>query len=62
MKSNRPTDHAIGIKNNGNVKHDISVFSYASIKAATRNFSDDNKLGKGGFGPVYKAKVFELCK
>lgn len=25
-----------------------------SIKAATDNFSDSNKLGQGGFGPVYK--------
>ncbi|XP_059439869.1 cysteine-rich receptor-like protein kinase 10 [Corylus avellana] len=26
----------------------------ASILAATNNFSDSNKLGEGGFGPVYK--------
>jgi hypothetical protein len=26
----------------------------ASILAATNNFSDSNKLGQGGFGPVYK--------
>jgi len=25
-----------------------------TIKAATRNFSRDNKLGQGGFGAVYK--------
>ena len=25
-----------------------------NIKAATRNFHDDNKLGEGGFGSVYK--------
>lgn len=25
-----------------------------SIKAATDNFSDSNKLGQGGFGPVFK--------
>ena len=29
-------------------------FSFASVSAATDNFSDANKLGEGGFGPVYK--------
>ena len=32
----------------------LQVFSYATIKAATNNFSSKNKLGEGGFGPVYK--------
>lgn len=29
-------------------------FDFASISAATDNFSDSNKLGEGGFGTVYK--------
>ncbi|XP_052203600.1 cysteine-rich receptor-like protein kinase 25 isoform X1 [Diospyros lotus] len=29
-------------------------YSLASIQAATNNFSDDNKVGEGGFGDVYK--------
>ncbi|KAM1032285.1 hypothetical protein ACFX2I_035883 [Malus domestica] len=37
--------------------HDFSVFSYSSIVAATRNFAEENKLGQGGFGPVYKGKL-----
>ncbi|PRQ30502.1 putative non-specific serine/threonine protein kinase [Rosa chinensis] len=37
--------------------HDLSVFSYASVMAATINFADENKLGEGGFGPVYKGKL-----
>ncbi|KAK4284433.1 hypothetical protein QN277_001265 [Acacia crassicarpa] len=28
-----------------------------TIKLATDNFSDANKLGKGGFGPVYKGRL-----
>ncbi|KAE8077905.1 hypothetical protein FH972_016423 [Carpinus fangiana] len=29
-------------------------FDLATIKAATNQFSDDNKVGRGGFGEVYK--------
>ncbi|KAK7405166.1 hypothetical protein VNO78_06365 [Psophocarpus tetragonolobus] len=32
----------------------LPLFSFASVAAATDNFSDTNKLGEGGFGPVYK--------
>lgn len=28
-----------------------------TLKVATRNFSDENKLGEGGFGPVYKVNL-----
>ncbi|KAK4588142.1 hypothetical protein RGQ29_019230 [Quercus rubra] len=30
------------------------IFDLATLKAATYNFSDESKLGKGGFGVVYK--------
>ncbi|XAR73585.1 Non-specific serine/threonine protein kinase [Bertholletia excelsa] len=30
------------------------TFSYKVLKAATNNFSNENKLGEGGFGDVYK--------
>nr|GLL34808.1 uncharacterized protein LOC109155677 [Ipomoea trifida] len=33
---------------------DIPFFSLETILAATEDFSDANKLGQGGFGPVYK--------
>ncbi|XVF19056.1 hypothetical protein REPUB_Repub11eG0077500 [Reevesia pubescens] len=29
-------------------------FTYAELKTATEDFSQSNKLGQGGFGPVYK--------
>ena len=31
-------------------------FNLTTILTATNNFSDVNKLGEGGFGPVYKVK------
>ena len=33
---------------------EVPCYTYASILAATDNFSDSNKLGRGGYGPVYK--------
>lgn len=33
---------------------DLSTFDLHVIAEATDNFSDTNKLGEGGFGPVYK--------
>ncbi|KAF5474691.1 hypothetical protein F2P56_006568 [Juglans regia] len=33
-------------------------FDLATIEAATNNFSDDNKIGKGGFGSVYKGILY----
>ncbi|XP_028772734.1 cysteine-rich receptor-like protein kinase 29 [Neltuma alba] len=32
-------------------------FEFDTIKVATNNFSGQNKLGQGGFGPVYKSKL-----
>jgi len=29
-------------------------YKYADLKGATQNFSNENKLGEGGFGDVYK--------
>ncbi|KAL5170665.1 Cysteine-rich receptor-like protein kinase 3 [Glycine soja] len=32
-------------------------FKYSDLKAATKNFSEKNKLGEGGFGAVYKGTM-----
>ncbi|KAL6198852.1 hypothetical protein ACLB2K_028640 [Fragaria x ananassa] len=45
------------IQNDGSMGHDLRAFSYESVMAATDNFSFQNKLGEGGFGPVYKGKL-----
>ncbi|KAI7742571.1 hypothetical protein M8C21_011605, partial [Ambrosia artemisiifolia] len=36
---------------------DLLLFSFASIMDATHDFSAENKLGQGGFGPVYKGTL-----
>ncbi|XP_024966136.1 G-type lectin S-receptor-like serine/threonine-protein kinase At4g27290 [Cynara cardunculus var. scolymus] len=33
---------------------DLPLFSLSTLLSATNNFSFNNKLGEGGFGPVYK--------
>ena len=40
---------------------DLPMFSFASISAATNNFSIENKLGQGGFGPVYKVRLVSVA-
>ncbi|KAK3416716.1 hypothetical protein EUGRSUZ_H02483, partial [Eucalyptus grandis] len=36
---------------------ELTLFSFDSILLATNNFNSINKLGQGGFGPVYKGKL-----
>lgn len=38
---------------NGREDFELPVFSFKTIAKATNNFSENNKLGEGGFGPVY---------
>ncbi|AQK99417.1 hypothetical protein ZEAMMB73_Zm00001d012385 [Zea mays] len=49
--------------------HELKVYSLDRIRAVTINFSDSNKLGEGGFGPVYmgtlpggEVAVKRLCR
>ncbi|KAJ4702816.1 hypothetical protein OWV82_022807 [Melia azedarach] len=34
-----------------------NTFSYAELRSATKDFDPSNKLGEGGFGPVYKGTL-----
>ncbi|KAL3503315.1 hypothetical protein ACH5RR_037764 [Cinchona calisaya] len=38
---------------------DLPLFEFSRIIEATNNFSINNKLGEGGFGPVYKGHLEE---
>ncbi|KAG4975015.1 hypothetical protein JHK87_031836 [Glycine soja] len=35
----------------------VTKYKYSDLKAATKNFSEKNKLGEGGFGAVYKGTM-----
>lgn len=37
---------------------DLPMLQFEVIVTSTENFSLSNKLGQGGFGPVYKACLF----
>jgi len=48
--------------NDLNKGHGLKVFDYTLVVAATNGFSSENKLGQGGFGPVYKViETTKLC-
>ncbi|CAL5062398.1 unnamed protein product [Urochloa decumbens] len=36
---------------------EFTLYDFSELAAATGNFSEENRLGKGGFGPVYKGKL-----
>ncbi|KAK7256019.1 hypothetical protein RIF29_29450 [Crotalaria pallida] len=37
--------------------HELFLFDYEKLATATNNFHSSNKLGQGGFGPVFKGKM-----
>ncbi|KAM3749421.1 hypothetical protein ACB098_05G183800 [Castanea mollissima] len=39
--------------------HESLQFDFVTIEAATNKFSDDNKIGEGGFGKVYKGVLLD---
>ncbi|KAK7257497.1 hypothetical protein RIF29_31517 [Crotalaria pallida] len=46
-----------GLEENDNEGIEVPYFDFESILVATDHFSDANKLGRGGYGPVYKGKL-----
>lgn len=45
-------------EHSGKKEVDLPLFDLATIVDATEDFSMENKLGEGGFGPVYKVIHF----
>ncbi|ESW05405.1 hypothetical protein PHAVU_011G176400 [Phaseolus vulgaris] len=43
--------------NDLNKGHSLKVLDYTMVVASTNGFSSENKLGQGGFGPVYKGTL-----
>ncbi|RXH74293.1 hypothetical protein DVH24_029014 [Malus domestica] len=38
----------------------LKVYHFSSLKAATNNFSIENKLGEGGFGPRLQGNIWYI--
>nr|POE62492.1 g-type lectin s-receptor-like serine/threonine-protein kinase [Quercus suber] len=59
--NNRSTQQGLvnmkGAEKGRNKEMELPLFSFSSVSAATNNFAASNKLGEGGFGPVYKGSL-----
>ncbi|KAJ0733954.1 putative non-specific serine/threonine protein kinase [Helianthus annuus] len=42
---------------NDNEDLELPLFGLSTLVKATNDFSKNNKLGEGGFGPVYKVYI-----
>ncbi|CAK8530427.1 unnamed protein product [Lathyrus sativus] len=47
----------LSLEGNQLSKTELPFYNFSCMSAATNNFSEQNKLGQGGFGPVYKGKL-----
>ncbi|KAH7857249.1 hypothetical protein Vadar_010563 [Vaccinium darrowii] len=45
------------IPSNGDGSIGLPIFNVATIREATNNFSRSNKIGEGGYGPVFKGQL-----
>ncbi|CAL5344763.1 unnamed protein product [Camellia sinensis] len=55
IKQARGSRPNIPFKDDENI--DLPIFNIVTIANATNNFSISNKIGEGGFGPVYKGQL-----
>ncbi|GJW00118.1 G-type lectin S-receptor-like serine/threonine-protein kinase [Tanacetum coccineum] len=65
MKKQGELEYALDKKNTSMQMEnldEIQFFSLYKVVKATDNFSDSNKIGEGGFGPVYKNELISIAK
>ena len=54
-RSSSKTEEALKLWKIEESSSEFTLYDFRELAAATDNFSEDNRLGRGGFGPVYKA-------
>ncbi|OWM66027.1 hypothetical protein CDL15_Pgr015453 [Punica granatum] len=59
LPSHRLTNTSETIKRGNKKGGEFQLYQFSQVEAATDCFSPDNKLGEGGFGPVYQARFCE---
>ena len=52
-----PNDNLLGDNLNQVKVQELPLFNLEKLASATNNFHLSNKLGQGGFGPVYRVMV-----
>ena len=52
-----PRDNLLGDNLNLVKVQELPLFNFTKLASATDNFHLSNKLGQGGFGPVYRVMV-----
>ncbi|XP_044965500.1 putative cysteine-rich receptor-like protein kinase 20 [Hordeum vulgare subsp. vulgare] len=55
-RNNSKTEEALKLWKIEESSSEFILYDFPELAAATDNFSEENKLGQGGFGPVYKGK------
>ena len=60
LTANQPENQVTISKVESQEDLEFPLFEFATIQAATNNFSAANKIGEGGFGPVYKVEIYLL--
>uniref|UniRef100_A0A8I7BI10 non-specific serine/threonine protein kinase n=1 Tax=Hordeum vulgare subsp. vulgare TaxID=112509 RepID=A0A8I7BI10_HORVV len=53
-RNNSKTEEALKLWKIEESSSEFTLYDFPELAAATDNFSEENKLGQGGFGPVYK--------
>ncbi|KAB1223052.1 hypothetical protein CJ030_MR2G022345 [Morella rubra] len=54
-----PGENEVGDKISQVKLEELPVFRLEELASATNNFHESNKLGQGGFGPVYRGKLLD---
>ncbi|KAF3974274.1 hypothetical protein CMV_002370 [Castanea mollissima] len=54
-----PSENMLGDNLNQVEVQELPLFDFEKLASATNNFHQSNKLGQGGFGPVYKGKLLD---
>jgi hypothetical protein len=61
-RSSSKTEEALKLWRIEESGSEFTLYDFADLAAATGGFSDENRLGKGGFGPVYKVRAGVLYR